>query len=157
LGLVPAFEDGELVLFESGAILQYILERYGEGRLEPGIDEQGRAAYLQWFHFGEATLMAPLTEIIRNRFVLKEEQRSEQTLRNARTRFARSVTALGNAARGVDYLVADHFSAADIMVGYGLHLSQRVGELPGDAGPAREYVEALSRRPAFERAFEGGF
>jgi glutathione S-transferase len=157
LGLVPALEDGETVLYESGAILQYILERYGEGRLEPRIDDPGRAAYLQWFHFGEAALMGPLTEIMRNRFVLKEEQRSERTLENARQRFARSVTVLGKAARGVDYLVADRFSAADIMAGFGLYLSQRVGELPEDAESARQYVEGLSQRPAFERAFEGGF
>src|SRR5262249_46035395 len=58
LGAVPAIQDGDVTMFESGAILEYLLERYGKGRLAPAAGTPGRAPYLQWLHFGEAT-MAP--------------------------------------------------------------------------------------------------
>jgi glutathione S-transferase len=156
-GLVPTLEDGNLVLFESGAILQYVLERYGEGRLEPATGDPDRAAYLQWFHWGEATLMPPLGGIMRNRFVLPEPDRSEVALGNARKRFARALDVLSGALGDAEFLVANRFSAADIMCAYGLSLARAVGELPEAPPRAQAYLDAMAARPAFEHAFAGGF
>jgi glutathione S-transferase len=50
LGKVPVLRDGDVVLYESGAILQHLLERYGEGRLEPKPGTRERSLYWQWFH-----------------------------------------------------------------------------------------------------------
>ena len=50
MGRVPALEDGEITLFESGAIVQYILAKYGSGRFVPEMQTAEFAAYLQWFH-----------------------------------------------------------------------------------------------------------
>jgi glutathione S-transferase len=55
LGKVPALEDGDVRLFESGAIVEYLVERYDDGRLAPAIGTPARAAYLQWIHFAEGT------------------------------------------------------------------------------------------------------
>ena len=54
-GKFPAFVDGDVAMFESGAILEYVLERYGKGRLAPAPGTPQRAAFLQWVHFAEAT------------------------------------------------------------------------------------------------------
>src|SRR5512134_3426394 len=65
-GKFPSLEDGDTVMFESGAIVEYLLERYGDGRLGPRAGEPGRGEFLQWVHFAEATLMPPLIEILRH-------------------------------------------------------------------------------------------
>ena len=67
LGKVPALEDGELSMFESGAMVQYILDRYGKGLLQPMAGTPEHALYMQWSWFGEATFARPLGEIVNHR------------------------------------------------------------------------------------------
>src|SRR5262245_31508468 len=67
-GKFPVLEDGEVTMFESGAILEYVLERYGEGRLAPPVGSPRRAEFLQWAHFAEATAFAPLGIIVWHTF-----------------------------------------------------------------------------------------
>jgi len=55
-GRFPTLEDGEITIGESGAIIEYLIERYGEGRLAPPIGSPLRAKYLQWMHFPEGTI-----------------------------------------------------------------------------------------------------
>lgn len=157
LGLVPTLEDESAVLFESGAIVQYLLERHGSGRLEPAPDAAERAVYLQWFHWGEATLIPPLTDIMRHRFVLPEAERSPVALADARKRFLRRLEVVADTVRGRASILRSGFSAADIMLGYGLSLARSVGELPPEPGAVQAYLDELARRPAFQAAFEGGF
>ena len=63
-GNYPYLEDGDVALSESGAIIQYVLEKYGDGRLEPLIGSRDRAAYLQWLHFAEGTAASPINTIV---------------------------------------------------------------------------------------------
>ena len=60
LGKAPVIQDGELVLAESGAIITYMLEHYGNGRLTPQKGTSERVRYLHWLHFAEGTLMLHL-------------------------------------------------------------------------------------------------
>ena len=156
LGRVPTLEDDGVVFSESGAILQYLLERYGEGRLAPAIGSPSRPIFLQWFHWGEATLMPPMAAIMANRFVLKEADRSETALGIARRQLAKALAVLGDAVDGKRFLVDDEFSAADIMVGYGLTLAQNVGELPEEPSSVSTWLAGLAERPAYQTAFSGG-
>lgn len=157
LAHVPTFEDGDVVLYESGAIVQYLLEKLGDGRLEPEVGSASRALYLQWFYFAEATLMPPMGVIMGNRFVLREEDRSENALRVARKQLANALAAVGPAVDGVRYLVDDRFSAADIMMGYSLTLLASVGELPEEPKSLGVWLAGLAERPAYQRTFAGGF
>jgi len=75
LGKVPVLVDGGVVLFESGAILQHLLERYGSGRLEPKPGTPERARYWQWFHYAEASVTPPLGLIVRHTVLLPEGER----------------------------------------------------------------------------------
>lgn len=156
-GRVPTLEDGGVAFHESGAIVQYLLERHGRGRLEPAIGSPARGPYLQWLHWSEASLMPPLGQINAHKFVLREADRIPAALDLARRQFARVVEQLDRALAGVDYLVEDRFTAADLMAGYGIALARMVGELPAGAAAVGVWFERLSRRPAFERAFAGGF
>lgn len=166
LGRVPTFEHEGVVFYESGAILQLLLERHGKGRLEPPRDAPERPLYLQWFHWGEATLLPPLAAINANRFILREADRSERALDVAQRQLARILAVLAEAVEGRDFLVGDgdgddgtrgRFSAADIMVGYGVQLARTVGALDEAPPAVSRWLDGLAERPAFERAFAGGF
>ena len=72
-GKLPAIRDGDIEMFESGAILEYILERYGRSRLAPEPGTPLRAPFLQWVHFSEATIMPPLGQIVWHTMFKPEE------------------------------------------------------------------------------------
>ena len=74
-GRVPALRENGVTLFESGAICEYLLEKYGAGRLAPALGSPERPVYLQWFHFAEGTLMPPLSAIAQNAFLKPEAER----------------------------------------------------------------------------------
>ena len=157
LGRVPSLEDEGQTFYESGAIVQYLLERYGDGRFEPPIGSPDRARYLQWFHWGEATLLPPVVTMNANRFVLRPEDRSEKAIDVARRQLARIFAVLESALEGRAFLVGDAFTAADLMVGYGVTLAQLVGELPDELPAVHGWLEGLAARPAYEEALRGGF
>jgi len=151
LGLVPVIEDGALTMFESGAIIEYVLESYGEGRLSPAPKSAGRAEYLQWFHYGEASLARFLSDIVRARF--RETDTPALTLERSRERFATSAAVVDRALSARDYICGSEFSAADIMVSYGLSMARIIRELPAECANVKAYLERLRGRPAFERAW----
>src|SRR6185369_16675973 len=64
LGKLPVIEDGDTTIGESGAIVEYILERYGNGNLAPPIGSPLRGEFLQWVHFAEATAFPPIGVIV---------------------------------------------------------------------------------------------
>ena len=156
-GKVPTLEDGDVAFFESGAIVQYLLERHGRGRLEPAVDATTRGPYLQWMHWSEASLLPSLGQINAHKFVLREADRIPQALELARRQFAKVLAQLAEALAGRDYLIEDRFTAADLMAGYGIVLARMVGELPPGHAVLHAWLDRLAARPAFERAFRGGF
>lgn len=157
LGKAPTLDDAGVVLYESGAIVEYLLERYGAGRLAPAVGSADRAQYLQWLHWGEATLLPPIAAINGNRFVLAESDRSEAALDVARRQLSRVLNVLGGVVANREFLVGDEFSAADIMVGYGVRLAKMVGELPEQPESIHEWHDGLAARAAYQRAFDGDF
>lgn len=151
LGKVPVLEDGEVVLFESGAILQHLLERYGSGRLEPKPGTPERARYWQWFHYAEASLTPPLGLIVRHTVLLPEPERLPAVLEHARAEEQRALAPVERALVGQSWLLPD-FSAADIMLGYSLKLASLL-RLLGDATPELSaYLARCEARPAYQRA-----
>ena len=64
LGRVPVLEDGDISIFESGAIIQYILERHKDGGLKPDSDSEEFPYYLQWFHYCEGMVMPPMNQVV---------------------------------------------------------------------------------------------
>ena len=151
-GKLPVLEDGELVMFESGAILEYVLERYGKGRLAPPVGSPLRGTFLQWVHFAEATAFPPLGEIAWNTVFGPEDQRSEVAADNARKRALGSIDVLEKSLAGKDYLLGAEFSAADIMMGYTLLAAKYFGVLNHDFPRVSAYQVRISERPAFQKA-----
>ena len=153
LGKVPALHDGDLKLHESGAIVMYLLETYGEGRLAPAPSSPERPLFHQWMWFAEATVMPPFGEIVANRLVLPEAERSEPALRHARTRFGRALALVDRELAGRDWLLESGFSAADIMMLMGVQLAKALGELPEGLPHLEACLQRASARPAFQKAY----
>lgn len=153
LGLTPAAEIDGLTMIESGAILEYILERHGQGRLAPPPGTPERGVYLQWFHYGEATLARYVSDIVRNRFGLSEANRCPEFVPFARTRFYEVVGPVEAVLGTRPYIAGDAFSAADIMIMYGLVMSKIVREFPEGLPNITAYLGRLKERPAYAKAW----
>lgn len=151
-GKFPVIEDGALVMFESGAILEYLIEKFGKGRLAPAAGSPDRGPYLQWVHFAEATAMPPINDIARHTLFLPEAERIPQVAADARVRAANALDVLERALAGREYLVGKEISGADIMTGYFLMAARMLG-VAGAAHPnAGAYWERLAKRPGLRKA-----
>lgn len=155
LGKVPTLEDDGVAIFESGAIVEYLLERYGRGRMAPAPGSPERPTFLQWLHWAEASFMPPLGEIVQHSFLRPESERIPGVVADARRRLGRLLDALEKELTGRDTLLPSGFSAADVMQGYGIQLAKLLGQLPADRPRVGAYLERLAARPAFQKAFSG--
>jgi glutathione S-transferase len=151
LGKVPVLRDGDLVLFESGAIVQYLLETYGHGRLEPARGSHERPAFLQWSHFAEASLMPPLGQIVQHTRIRPPEERIAAVVTDATRVASLALRVVEEALAGRDWLVRE-FSAADVMMGYGVALANLLRLLTDDFPNLQGYLARCEARPAFRRS-----
>ena len=154
VGKVPVMTDGDFKLFESGAMLQHVLNRYDvENQLEPSPGTEEHALFLQWCWFAEATFGRVTGELASHR--RQFETPIEAVLEEMRQRARCCVRALDAAlADGRQYLLQCGFSAADVMMGYTiLSFERNVGEEPLPENAAL-YWQRLKARPAFKAAFD---
>ncbi len=157
IGKVPVLTDGDLVMFESGAMLQYILDRYGDGKLQPRHGTPGHAHFLQWCWFGEATFARPLGEIFNHKREFPGEREIPEVIEEMKNRARECVKVLDDHLAANDYMLGLAFSGADIMNAYSLHLANLVGIFQGIEdlnypGLAR-YWQRLHDRNSFIKAF----
>jgi len=151
LGRVPVLEDGEVSLFESGAIVEYVMARHGDGGLKPAVDAPEFPQYLQWFHFCEGMVMPPINTIVVQTLLLPPERRDETVLGQAQRLLGRAVAPVDSALEGREYLIGD-FSAADIMLGHSIFMANRLGQVSDEMRNLKEYVKRIESRPAFQTA-----
>jgi len=151
VGKVPAMTDGDFSMFESGAMLQYILERYGQGRLQPVPGSKESALYLQWCWFAEATFARPLGDIAQHTIIKPENERIPAVVTDATVRAVTCLEALENVLKSQPYLLANTFTAADIMMGYSLMLANRFAVLSDSFPAVQAYHEKLSQRQGYIR------
>jgi glutathione S-transferase len=155
IGLAPVITDGELVLAESGAIVEYIAARHGGGRLTLPPDHPDFASFLYWFHFVNGSLQANLGRL----GVLKRAKVAEDhpAMLAMRTRVDRGFAAVEARCGEADYLAGRAFTTADIMMGFTLTTMRYFA--PYDLGPfpnIRGYLARISARPAYQRAMAKG-
>ena len=151
LGRVPVLEDGHVKIYESGAIVEYVMARYGDGGLKPAVDSEAFPGYLQWFHYCEGILMSPIGTIMVQTVLLPPERRSEEALGQAQRLLTKSLAPVEAELDGRDYLIGD-FSAADIMLGHAIFMSDRLGCVTDDMSNLKAYVGRIKARPAFQTA-----
>lgn len=153
VGKVPVMRDGEFVMFESGAMVQYLLERYGEGRLRPPPGTRDSAMYQQWSWFAEATFARPLGDIAQHTVVKPLAERIAAVVDDGRMRALLCMDALEAAVPDGRYVVNGVFTAADIMMGYTLILARRFNVLtPANYPNVNAYMSRLEEHPGFRTA-----
>jgi glutathione S-transferase len=154
LGKLPVIEDGDVTICESGAIVEYILERYGNGRLAPPIGAPLRGEFLQWVHFAEGTAFPPLGVIIWHALYKGDAGTIPTVIASARERAEGALEFVQGALAGKDYLLGGQFSAADIMMGFTLVVARVLGVLDDRYPGLNAYLSRLESRPAFKTAAE---
>lgn len=148
LGTIPAMKDGDTFMTESAGITQYLVTRYGPSDLAVAVDDPAYGAWINWLHFGEATLTFPQTLVLRYRQF--EPGKAEVVADDYAQWFLSRLRQVDRTlADGRDWLCAGRFTAADISVGYALLLARSL-KLDAKFSPTiQAYWERLAARPGF--------
>ena len=153
LGRVPVLDDGDIRIFESGAIVDYVIARHKNGGLRPADDAPEFPEFLQWFHYCEGMVMPPVNTIVVQTVLLPLDRRDEKALGQAQRLLSKALEPVNEALEGRDYLIGD-FSAADIMLGHACFMSNRLGCVSDEMMHLKDYVECVANRPHFKTAIE---
>ena len=153
LGRVPVLDDGDVRIYESGAIVEYVIERHKNGGLKPEVSDPLFPEYLQWFHYCEGMVMPPVNTIVVQTLLLPPDRRDETVLGQAQRLLAKALEPVDESLAGRDYLIGA-FSAADVMLGHACFMSNRLGCVSDEMANLKGYVERISERPAFKTAIE---
>ena len=156
MGIAPVITDGDLVLGESGAIVEYILAKYGPGGLARGPADPDFAPYLYWLHFANGTLHPTMG---RNMMLHRLDVPAEQPLAQAmRARLALVLAQVEARCAQAPYLAGAELSAADIMCVFSLTTMRSFSPL--DLAPypqIRDYLQQrIGKRDAYRRAMHKG-
>jgi len=150
-GRVPVLEDGDVRIFESPAIAEYIAARYGAGRLVPEVASPAFPTYLQWLHYGEGMIMGPMNNYVVETIILKPERRSEEHAKRALKLMSRTLVAVDAHLEGRAYLAGD-FTVADTITGHACLMCEKFGVDFGPMPHLKAYVDRLQARPALQKA-----
>ena len=153
LGRVPVLDDGDVRIYESGAIVEYVIERHKNGGLKPEVSDPLYPEYFQWFHYCEGMVMPPVNTIVVQTLLLPPDRRDETVLGHAQRLLAKALEPVDESLAGRDYLIGP-FSAADVMLGHACFMSNRLGCVSDEMANLKGYVERVSERPAFKIAIE---
>ena len=155
MGVAPVIRDGDLVMAESGAIVEYLIQKYAEGRLSAPPKQKNFADYLFWFHFANGTLMpSEMGALIAVSLKLADGNPIVGMLnRRSERAFTMIEKRLGEAA----YFAGDEFTAADIMMLFPLSTMRAFvpREIKGTPN-LQAYLKRIGERPAYRRAMAKG-
>jgi len=152
LGKSPVITDGNRTIIESGAIIDYIVRRYGKGRLQPAPETPEYDQYQQWLHYAEGSAMLPM---MLNLYVGRLGEAGAPLHPRIEGEIANHLGYIDSALAGKQYLVGDALSGADIQMSF-------VGEVAGAFGKRAAYpnldawTKRLHERPAYKKALEKG-
>jgi glutathione S-transferase len=152
-GFIPALQDGDVVMVESIAIMEYLLARYGPSPLAPAPQDTAFPLYQQFLHLGEAGLAASMYFVNGARNIAPEAERNNWSARQAMSVFQTRRSLVTRRLAQSPYLAGDSFTAADISVTYALEFGQRNGGVVLDEAE-RAYVARTTGRAAYGRAMD---
>lgn len=153
LGKSPVIQDGDLVLAESGAIIEYLLDRYGNGRLAAAPATNEHVRYLHWMHFAEGTIMLHLVArlyLVRVGDAAKAMQARVESMIGDELDLVEAELARGG------HMAGSAFSAADIQMMFPLEFAAFAGLVGVRHARLRDYLARMQARPAYRRAVEKG-
>ncbi len=151
LGRVPALRHGDMHLFESGAIAQYLTWRFPEKNLGRAPGHPEWPMWLQWIHFAETIAVHGASQVQQQVFI-RPEDRSAVIKDLESKRLVKCYEVIDRALGEQEHLLPGGFSAADVGVGYSLHLGLGFTPMPEGLARVRAYYDRLAARPAFKAA-----
>ena len=163
---VVTTDDG-LTLAESGAIVETVIERYGNGRLAPAAGTPEALRYRYWLHFAEGTAMSPLLlKLVFDRIETARMPFFAKPIAKAIAAKAKGAFINPNIAGHLNFMEAElgksewfagnEFSGADIQMSFPVEASQARGGLDAKRPKLMAYLERIHSRPAYKRALERG-
>jgi len=167
LGKSPVITDGDLTLAESGAIVEYLADKYGRGRLAPSMGTPERVRYSYWLHYAEGSMMPPLLlKLVFDRIARDPMPLFIRPIARAIANRVRESFVDPQIARHLDYMEAElakapwfagpMFSAADIQMSFPLEAAAARGGLNESRPKLWAFLQAIHARPAYQRALETG-
>jgi glutathione S-transferase len=155
IGTAPVVTDGSLVLGESGAIMEYIIEKYGGGRLTRGKDHPEYASYLYWLHYANGSFQALLHRTLIARRL--EPPAEHRVLKDLQGRLDRALGFLNKRLGEADHLAGSELTAADIMIVFCLTTMRSFTSYDLKPYPGiLSYLRRIAARPAYQRAMQKG-
>ncbi|MEG3955521.1 glutathione S-transferase [Microcoleus sp. herbarium2] len=167
LGKSPVITDGKLTLAESGAIIEYLIERYGNGRLVPAIGTLEHLRYTYWLHYAEGSAMPPLLlklifdQIEKNPMPFFVRPIARSIVSRVKSSFIEP-----QIAQHLDYMEAElgkstwftgnEFTAADIQMSFPLEASVARGGLNASRPKLMAFLNRIHTRPAYQQALQRG-
>jgi glutathione S-transferase len=167
LGKSPVISDGDLTIAESGAIVEYLAGKYGDGKLAPAAGTPERLRYTYWMHFAEGSAMPPLLmKLIFDRMESGPMPFFAKPIARAIARKGKSTFVQPNIDRILDYMEGElgrhawfagaAFSAADIQMSFPLEAASARGGLDEKRPKLWAFLKNIHERPAYLRALEKG-
>jgi glutathione S-transferase len=166
LGKAPIIVDGDLILAETGAIVEYLIGHYGKGRLAPTFGTPEHVRYLYWLHYGEGSAMPPLLlQLIFDRMPQGAGPLTRPLLRRLADRvksgFVNRQLKLhfnyidGELAKN-SWFAGPDFTGADIMMSYPLEVAAKRGGLGTGRPHLLDFLARIHARPAYQKALGRG-
>ncbi len=152
LGKSPVVTDGPHTIAESGAIIEYVLDKYGKGRLRPVPSSDDHVRYIEWMHYAEGSAMLPLMMHLYAGYLGEGAAALRPRIDGE---IANHLSYISNALKGRDYFVGDGLTGADIQMTFVLEAANSSGLLK-DYPLLQKYLERMHARPAYKRAVEKG-
>ncbi|WP_420955823.1 glutathione S-transferase family protein [Burkholderia gladioli] len=167
LGKSPVLTDEGFTLAESGAIIEYLVERYGEGRFAPPPGTPQRLRYTYWLHYAEGSAMPPLLlKLVALRiaqapmpfFARPIARKISFTLQSSFVdpQLKLHLGYVNAALRETGWFVGDSFSAADVQMSFPLEAAASRADTLAQLPAIRAFLERIHARPAYQRALERG-
>ena len=167
LGKSPVLTEGDLTVAESGAIVEYLVERHGAGRLVPPPDTPERMRYRYWLHFAEGSAMPPLLlKLIFDRIESGPMPFFIRPIARSIAGRVKALMVLPNLKRQLDFMEAelgksewfagDAFTAADVQMSFPLEAAAQRGGLDATRPRLWAFLQRIHARPAYRRALERG-
>ena len=167
LGKSPVITDDGVTIAESGAIVEYLVERYGNGRLIPAAGSPDKLRYTYWLHYAEGSAMPPLLlKLVFDRIEKGPMPLLVRPVGRAIARRAKSSFIEPQIRQHLDYLDAelgkapwfagDLFTAADIQMSFPLEAAAARAGLDASQPRLRDFLQRIHARPAYQRALERG-
>ena len=151
MGRIPVLEDGETRIYESGAIVQYLLARHGDGKFVPDVNDPSFPEYLQWLHYAEGSIMGQVNILVVETILLPPEKRNDVNVNRALKLLRVALGNVDNRLQDREYLTGT-FTGADIMTGHACFGAMNAGAIIDDYENLNAYINRLLKRPALKKA-----